>query len=160
MSNKLVEDNIKLVYHIISRDYPTYIKDEDIIQSGMLGLCKAAKYWKEQGLFSTYAGKCIRQEICQEFIRRKKHAQVISLDTRIGEEDDTLVDVIVGDSDVQFIDDNGFYRTLTNIEQDIWELKSKGYSTCEIADELDLSVKKTQTIIRKLKLKWKTFNGV
>jgi RNA polymerase sigma factor (sigma-70 family) len=157
MNNQLVEDNIKLVYHIISRDYPTYIKDEDIIQCGMVGLCKAAKYWKEQGLFSTYAGKCIRQEIYLEFLRRKKHTKVISLDTNIGE-DDTLGDVIVGEEDVEFIDDS-IYESFTLEENSILELYKNGFSTREIADMCGLTINKVRKILRTIKIKWRRFCG-
>jgi RNA polymerase sigma factor (sigma-70 family) len=157
MSNPLVEDNIKLVYHIISREYPTYIKDEDIIQCGMVGLCKAAKYWKEQGLFSTYAGKCIRQEICLEFIRRKKHSKVVSLDANIGEED-TLGDIIVGKEDVDFIDDT-LYQNFTKDELAILELYKEGYAAGEIAKMREMKVNKVRKILRTIKLKWRNFYG-
>ena len=88
---------MNLVYHIISRQYPTFIHDEDVIQSGMLGLCKAAESFDpKKGLFSTYAGRCIRNEINQEFIKRKPFSQTVSLDTKISEEG-TLQDVLVGE---------------------------------------------------------------
>ena len=77
--NELIEKNMNLVYFVISKYYPTFIHDEDIVQSGMLGLCKAADKWDEsKSKFSTYAGRCIRNEINQEFIRRKPFSKVIS----------------------------------------------------------------------------------
>lgn len=55
---KLVEDNYGLVYMQVHR---RGIKDEDLIQEGMLGLINAARmYSKDFGVkFSTYAGKYI-----------------------------------------------------------------------------------------------------
>ena len=65
---QLIEDNLNLVYALISREYPTYLHDEDIIQTGMLGLCKAADKWDEKrGTFSNFAWCCIRHEIIKEF---------------------------------------------------------------------------------------------
>lgn len=81
--DKLIKDNIPLVYHIINKYYPTYTKDEDIIQAGMLGLVKASKnYSNQKSKFSTYAGVCIRNEIVNELRYRQKHSAV-SLDKLI-----------------------------------------------------------------------------
>ena len=112
---QLIEDNMNLVYFIISREYPTYLQDEDIIQSGMLGLCKAANSWEERGLFSTYAGRCIRNEIRQEFVRRKPHSKLVSLEANVNDES-TLGDLIVGEEDVVYLDDEQFYSQLTKEE--------------------------------------------
>ena len=35
--NELVEKNMKLVYYIINKHYPTYSYNEDVIQEGMVG---------------------------------------------------------------------------------------------------------------------------
>ena len=69
MTNKeLIADNLRLVYHIVHEHYPTFKNDEDIVQCGMVGLCKAANTWDaNKGVFSTYACKCIRNEINKEF---------------------------------------------------------------------------------------------
>ena len=156
MNNKLVEDNIKLVYYIVSREYPTYLHDEDIIQSGMVGLCKAAKAWNEQGQFSTYAGKCIRNEIKREFIKRKPHYKNISLETKVGE-DSTLADLLVGDDDVGYIDSDSFVEILTRDEQDVLRMHSNGYLTNEIGETFGWSVQKVQKILRQIKCKRRKF---
>ena len=154
---QLIEENMKLVYFIISREYPTYIGDEDISQSGMLGLCKAANHWNGEGLFSTYAGKCIRNEIRQEFIRRKKHANVISLDVNVGE-DITLGDVVIGEDNISYIDQDGFYTTLNNEERDVLKLDSLGYSPDEIAELRGWDIQKSWKILRMIQLKRRKFD--
>lgn len=160
MTNKqsLVEDNLKLVYYIVSRDYPTYLHDEDIIQCGMLGLVKAANAWREEGLFSTYAGKCIRNEINQEFIRRKPHAKTLSLDATIGE-DGSLADILVGDDDIAYIDEDAFYELLTGEEAKVLDMDRLGYDTSEIAKVIGCSVQKVQKILRLIRIKWRRFYG-
>lgn len=72
---------MQLVYYLVHKYYPTYAKDEDIIQSGMLGLVKAANnYDDSKSKFSTYAGVVICREIAQELKNREKEKQTISLE--------------------------------------------------------------------------------
>lgn len=155
----LITENMKLVYYIVSKDYPTFIRDEDIIQCGMLGLCKAAQNWDEsKAKFSTYAGKCIRNEINQEFIRRKPHSKNLSLETKIGEEG-TLADVLVGEDDVGYVDYDDFYTQLEPIEAKVLDLDTLGYNTDEIATQLGITVTKVQKTLRIIRLKWRRFYG-
>lgn len=78
---KLIEDNMPFVYYIIHKHYPTYSKDDDVIQAGMLGLVKAANnYDPEKGKFSTYAGVIIRREIGKELKSREDSKNTISLE--------------------------------------------------------------------------------
>jgi RNA polymerase sigma factor (sigma-70 family) len=152
---QLIEDNIKLVHYIISREYPTYAFDEDIAQCGMVGLCRAANSWQGLGLFSTYAGKCIRHAIRQEFIFRKRYAKTVSLDHEIGDEL-TVGDTLVGDEDVVYMDE-AFYGELTADELMVLKLNSKGFSTDDIAKRSGFNVQKVQKLLRLIQLKWKKF---
>ena len=154
---QLIEDNMALVYYIISKQYPTFIGDQDVIQSGMVGLCKAAKHYDpEKGIFSTYAGRCIRNEITQEFIRRKPMKMTVSLDTKIGE-DGTLADILVGDDDVAYID-TAFYNQLSKDEVTLLHLESAGFNTDEISELCGYNAQKVRKILRTTHLKWKKFN--
>ena len=148
---------MKLVYYIISKEYPTYLYDDDIVQSGMYGLCRAAQGWDEnRGSFATYAGKWIRGEIRQEFSRRKTHSKDVSLEMDIGE-DGTLGDIIQGDDDVAYIDDETFYRQLTSEEREVLKLHSAGYATYEIAQQLGFSEQKVNKLLRITKIKWRNY---
>jgi RNA polymerase sigma factor (sigma-70 family) len=154
---KLVENNLPLVYYIISREYPTFIGDEDLAQSASLGLCQAAENWEEtKGLFSTYAGRCIRNEINKEFIRRKPHSKNISLQTTLTDKM-TLDEVLVGDEDVVVMDEM-FYDTLTDEEIRAFELYYVGYSAEEIAVEMHCKIQKANKLLRIIKKKWEKFN--
>lgn len=80
----LIIKNIPLAYHIIHKEYPTYSKDEDVIQSAMVGLCKAAnKFDPDRGKFSTYASRVIKSEIARELRLRRNDSQNVSLDTML-----------------------------------------------------------------------------
>lgn len=156
--NELIEDNMNLVYYIISRQYPTFLHDDDVIQSGMLGLVKAANTFDpNKGLFSTYAGRCIRNEINQEFIRRKPFSNTVSLDTKISEEG-TLQDVLVGTEDVDYVDDE-FYDSLSEEERTVMSLDINGYTSGEIADACNITVQKVQKILRTIRIKWRKYEN-
>jgi RNA polymerase sporulation-specific sigma factor len=159
----LIIENMKLVYYLISKYYPTFIGDEDLQQVGMLGLCKAANTWNEEkSKFSTYASKCILNEINFEFKRRKKHNGVLSLDKELGVEDGamkTFGDLIVGEDDVGFVDYKGFLATLSDRQKDVLELSERGFDTDDIADMLDVSTQSVNASKRQIKLKWRKYNG-
>lgn len=91
MTNRsdFIEQNIPLVYVVIREYYPFLESDEDIIQCGMVGLCKAAKKWEQKGKFSSFARKIILDEIRTELKQRQKHAVEISLERLLeGDKDD------------------------------------------------------------------------
>ena len=85
---KFIEENMKLVYVIIREYYPTFISDEDIIQCGMIGLCKAANKWEKRGKFSSFARKIILDEIRNELRYRNKFSVEVSLDKVLEEDKD------------------------------------------------------------------------
>lgn len=155
---KLAEDNMKLVYHVIARDYPTFKGDEDIVQSGMLGLCRAATKWNEsRGAFSTYACVCIRSAICQELRARQPHTQVVSFDTPVSE-NLTLEDTIAGDDGVDLVD-YSFLRELNDDELFVFDLKSKGYEVEDIQRVTGYDSRKVRKILRTIKAKYRNVNN-
>lgn len=155
---QLIEDNMNLVYSLVSREYPTYLSDEDIIQSGMLGLCKAAEKWDEsKSKFSTFAIICIRSEIQAEFRRRAKHQGILSLDYEIDNDGErtTFGDFIVGEEDVGYFDIGIALDSLTAREREIAELLTTDMEQKAIADKLGV----TKQYIWKVKRKIKAMRG-
>ena len=64
-SQKLVEDNLKLVPYVVVRRYgAAAARDDDLISIGNIALCKAAATYKDgHGVkFSSYAVQCINNE--------------------------------------------------------------------------------------------------
>lgn len=141
--NRLIEDNIKLVWFVMNKYYRSFINDEDLFQSGTLGLVQAANSWDEnRGAFSTYAVKCIRNEISWEFIRRDKHKSVLSLDTSTipgtdGEK--SIIDYAVGEEDVDYVDVDGLIKLLNPKDAEILKLKLSGMKQIDIANKLGVS---------------------
>ena len=158
--NDLVTENIPLVYALIRKYYPRWIADDDIVQAGMLGLCRAADTYNESlGRFPTYAAKVIINHIRHEFRRRCRHKTVISLSSVIGEDYDdgdavTLEDIIPGDDDIDFIDMDGCLSLLDEREKRVVGLKQIGYNATEISKELGVSRQTICDICRRIKIKW------
>lgn len=146
--NSLVESNIKLVYYTISKYYPTFIHDEDVIQSGMEGLCRAAKYYNtERGKFTTLAVFCIRNEIRAELKSRIKHNEVYSLDTAYQNDDGTsgtLLDTVEDANDFA-VDDLELFDMLNDYERQVIEKK---ISTGKVDH-------KDRKHVRNIKRKWR-----
>lgn len=156
-TNKLVEDNMKLVYGIIGKEYPTFSRDEDVIQCGMLGLCKAAHSLdSSKSRFSTYAYKCIRNEIQQEFRRRRPHNSNVSLESKTID-GGTLADVLLRDDDVSYLEYEDFEELLTPKEREILQFCEVGYTKNEIADMMGYKPEKVRRIVRNLRSKWRDF---
>ena len=153
MKQQLIEDNMNLVYALISREYPTYIKDEDIIQCGMLGLCQAADKWdKDKAKFSDFAWYCIRHEIIKEFKRRAKHQGVLSLDYETVTDGvrGSLGDMIVGEEDVLYFD--YCEQHLTSLEIQILELLKLGLLPKDIAKQLNTTEQNVNRTKRKIRI--------
>ena len=85
---KFIEDNMSLVYVIVREYYPTFISDEDIIQCGMIGLCKAVNKWEQRGKFSSFARKIILDEIRSELKLRTKRSCETSLESLLEDKQD------------------------------------------------------------------------
>lgn len=153
MKQKLIEDNLNLVYSLVSKEYPTYIHDEDIIQCGMVGLCKATEKWDEsKSQFSTFAWRCIRNEIAMEFRRRAKHQGILSLDYEMTDEDggrSTFGDCVVGDEDIPYIDTE--VKSITSREQQIFELYKTLQNYQEVATKLGISKQYVWKTMRKIR---------
>lgn len=106
--NVLVEHNIRFVIHILNEKF-SYIDDEkeDFISVGIIGLMKASLTFdlSRNVKFSTYAGKCIQNEILMflKSIKESMGVSVLSLDFPLLYQDDennmTLMDTIKDETD-------------------------------------------------------------
>lgn len=111
----LISHNLRLVAHIVKK-YSNSSKDaDDLISVGAIGLIKAINsYSADKGTqLSTYAARCIENEILMLFRVNKKHQGNMSLDESLGMEKDgneiVLADVI-SDSET-----DGMEQVETNI---------------------------------------------
>ncbi len=98
--SKLIEHNLRLVAHIVKKyDNSTYDSD-DLISIGTIGLVKAIDSYKmnKKVKLTTYAARCIENEILMHLRSNKKHLNNVSLNDSIGFDKDgnqiNLIDVI------------------------------------------------------------------
>lgn len=100
----LIEHNLRLVVHIVKK-YSMASEADDLISVGTIGLIKAVNTYKlsRESQLSTYASRCIENEILMLLRLNKKHNQVYSLEESLGREKDgnevTLSDIISGEVD-------------------------------------------------------------
>lgn len=155
--DELITENMNLVYSALHKYYPSMAYDEDMIQYGMIGLIKAADtYDASKSKFSTYAMWVILNEIKQEFRRRHKPYEVVSLSQEIGVGDDkiTLEDSLCGEEDIEFVDVSALTDGLTDEERKILDWTTEGLTQLEIAKKMGCSQPQIGRILRRIKLKW------
>lgn len=104
--NKLVEHNLRLVAHIIKKYYGTQSEQDDLVSIGTIGLIKAINTYdiNKNIRLSSYASRCIENEILMHFRNQKKCAQDISLNETIDTDKDgnplTLLDIMSLDDNI------------------------------------------------------------
>lgn len=96
---KLINHNLRLVAHIVKK-YNTAGEADDFISAGVIGLIKAINTFNNSKgtQLSTYASRCIENEILMMIRMSKKHNNNKSLDDSLGKDKDgneiTLSDII------------------------------------------------------------------
>lgn len=104
--NKLIEHNLRLVAHIIKKYYGVSSEQDDLVSIGTIGLIKAINTFKPDKniRLSSYASRCIENEILMHFRSVKKSAQDISINETIDTDKDgnqlTLLDIMAVDDDI------------------------------------------------------------
>lgn len=109
--NQLIEHNLRLVAHIVKKYDIKKEQTEDLISIGTIGLIKGIDSFKpEKGhKLTTYASKCIENEILMYLRSSKNYFQNVSLNEPIATDKDgseiTLIDAISSPQDTTIIDD-------------------------------------------------------
>ncbi len=105
---KLINHNLRLVAHIVKK-YTNSLEADDLISVGTIGLIKAIDtfdYGKKVQL-STYAARCINNEILMLIRANKKHKNVVSINSLTSNGDDDkdleLKDVLASDDEEIFV---------------------------------------------------------
>ncbi len=103
---KLIEHNLRLVAHVIKKYYTQNIDQDDLISIGTVGLIKAVDSFKsDKGTrFSSYASRCVENEVLMYFRAQKKSQQDISMNEPIETDKDgnalTILDTMYHDEDI------------------------------------------------------------
>ena len=103
---KLILHNLRLVSHIVRKYYSTAKNQEDLVSIGTIGLVKAVDTFsiRNGAKFTTYAAKCIQNEILMHFRAQKKLSGEVSINDTIDVDRDgnplTYIDVICSEEDI------------------------------------------------------------
>lgn len=119
---KLINHNLRLVAHIVKK-YSGAGEADDLISVGSIGLIKAINSFESNKgtQLSTYAARCIENEILMYIRLNKKHKQTISLQEYLGEDKDgnevELGDIIPGIDDeiIDEVENNIITEKMTDI---------------------------------------------
>lgn len=84
--NKLIEHNLRLVAHIVKKYDNVQIDQDDLISIGTIGLIKGIDTFSNKNgtRLTTYAARCIENEILMHFRSDKKNAKNISINEKVG----------------------------------------------------------------------------
>ena len=90
----LIRHNLRLVVHVAKKYYAQSSDQEDLISIGTIGLMKAVDTFDStrKARFSTYASRCIENELRMHFRRERKSGTTVSLqETLEAGKDDTAL---------------------------------------------------------------------
>lgn len=141
--DKMVQENMNLVYFAINKYYQQYRGDEDIVQIGRIALWQACLKWTpDKCEFSSYAVSAIRRAVQHEWVRRTAlkrtaDATACSLEAPVGpnvDEDLNYYRVIPSVDDVDYLDLDPILMVLDAKRERVLRLLMAGYKANEIAE--------------------------
>ena len=102
---KLIEHNLRLVAHVVKKYYAMSGEQDDLISIGTIGLIKAIdSFDPDKGIrLSSYASRCVENEVLMHFRALRKSSQDLSLDDPIEGDGDgslTIMDTIATDDTI------------------------------------------------------------
>ncbi|MDD2227077.1 MAG: RNA polymerase sporulation sigma factor SigK [Clostridia bacterium] len=134
----LINHNLRLVAHIVKK-YSGAGEADDLISVGAIGLIKAIntfKYGKGTQL-STYAARCIENEILMLIRVNKKHKGVISLQENLGQDKDG--------NEVELLD------IIPSLEDEIYGVVENNIINEKVCKLIDLTLPKREADILKMR---------
>lgn len=155
-------DNMGLVHYIIHKYFPLYMDNQDNIQNGYVGLIKAVDSFDEStgNTFSTYAAKCIFNEIAIGLRRQNKYAKDISLHAVLANGDTrddplTIEDILMYEDDYTPMYIQEFVRCLDKREITVLGYLMDGKTQKYISDQLGMTRSNVCRIVKVIRSKWK-----
>ncbi|MDE7389404.1 MAG: RNA polymerase sporulation sigma factor SigK, partial [Lachnospiraceae bacterium] len=115
--NVLVEHNLRLVAHIVKKYYSMAADQDDLVSIGTVGLIKAIDTFDcdKNIKLSSYASRCIENEVLMHFRNQRKTSLDVSIDETIDTDKDgnslTLMDVMA-------VEDNIFDNLVLKIDSE------------------------------------------
>ncbi len=159
----IVERYYPMVVKISSNYYAPWAENSDIVQSGLVGLIKAVYYYNPgKSKFSTFAWRSIDSEIKSflTYLNRKKNqilSDAMSVDGLSTSGEDEEAGYAFGTEEgvsrsalIWYIMEN-VIEELKDVEKEIFSMWLNGYSYSDISENLDVTNKKVDNTIQKVK---------
>ena len=108
--NKLIEQNLRLVAHIVKKYDKDNVLTDDLISIGTIGLIKGIDTYKEgkNVRITTYCARCIENEILMFFRKNNKYNKDISINETLGYDKDgnsIMIQDVLKTEDSDFCDE-------------------------------------------------------
>ncbi|MCD6450373.1 MAG: sigma-70 family RNA polymerase sigma factor [Thermotogaceae bacterium] len=159
----IVERYYPMVVKISSNYYAPWAETSDIIQSGLVGLIKAVYYFNPgKSKFSTFAWRSIDSEIKSflTYLNRKKNqilSDAMSVDGLSTSSEDEEAGYAFGTEEgisksaLMWYIMEDVIKELKDIEKEIFSMWLNGYSYTDISESLDVTNKKVDNTVQKVK---------
>ncbi|PLV59253.1 sigma-70 family RNA polymerase sigma factor [Thermotoga sp. KOL6] len=158
----IIEKYYPMVIKISTQYFASWAEQDDIIQNGLVGLIKAIFYYdSSKSSFTSFAWRSIDSEIKSflTYMNRKKNkmlSEAVKVDGMEKEEDDSPFEIPDNRCDVEknALSDIILETVLKNLKETEREIFTKwldGYSYKEISRECDVSTKKVDNVVQKVK---------
>lgn len=155
-------NNMNLVHYIVHKHFPQYTANQDVIQNGYVGLIKAVDSFDEStgNTFSTYAARCIFNEIAMGLRRQNKYARDISLNTVLANSDRrddplTIEDILAYEDDYTSMYIQEFVRCLDEREITVLKYLMDGKTQAYVSNRLGMTRSNICRIVKVMRSKWK-----
>ncbi len=152
--NALIEHNLRLVAHIVKKFENTKEDKDDLLSIGSMGLIKAIDTYNfdSNAKLSTYASRCIENEILMHLRQIKNQKQTTCLYAKIGEDKEGneihLSDVIEDPSTpISIRLENE--ETIREIKESLKQLSDREYTIIKYRYGLDNTLPMTQRELAK-----------
>ena len=142
-AEQLFHENTKLAYYLLHVYYPASSQDEDLHQEALLGLWNACvTYDRSRSQFSTYAGRCILNQIRMELRKRLRQPDTVSLNAPVVEDGLPLEELLEDpcpDTDEDWFALKLFFEGLNEEQRKIIQYRAEGLTQKQIAEKFGRS---------------------
>lgn len=140
--NEAMIQHESLVFKVIKRYFPSRIDDDDIIQTGRIGLWKALKSLEKfnPNNIETYMRKCIKTEIIKELQKEyRKKRKLDESEYYVYIDKPQRIEISDNSNDFMQVYIEDYFSTLSEREKEIYKLSSSGYTALEISKVLGIA---------------------
>ena len=152
--NALIEHNLRLVAHIVKKFENTKEDKDDLLSIGSMGLIKAIDTYNfnNNAKLSTYASRCIENEILMHLRQIKNQKQTTCLYAKIGEDkegNEIHLSDVIEDPSITISIKLENEETIREIKESLKQLSDREYTIIKYRYGLDNTLPMTQRELAK-----------